>query len=117
MATTEATRPPAAAKSAQDPTAPKKEKKPAPTRGYTIYTRHAGTLEQVIEALKAEHAMDEQVTVISQFYKITGINPKLAMSAVAEFRELEGDYEVAADSSFTSFPGLSTKVKRTVVGL
>ncbi len=97
---------------------PPKVKKPAPTREYGVWVRRSGSRDQIIAALL--DTLDEDVDnaqVLVYIGPAVANTPKVALKQLAQFRDLNDDYEVIAASGIAVMAGIKTEVKRTVTGL
>lgn len=56
----------------------------------------------------------EKITVLARVGRAISDTPTKAIKAVGASRDLQGDYDVIADSSRTTFKGVVSKVERTV---
>ena len=92
------------------------EKKPAE---YAAFRNVTGSQDEIVEAIKAElDGKEGTVMIFIGTATVTGQpGPKLAMRAVGEHRDLDGDYVVGATKSLKHFPGLKSAVKRDIAGL
>lgn len=88
------------------------------TRKYHIFTTHEldlGDEKSVIELLKT--AADEQgrLTVFARRATVLQASPKLALHALGQFKELDGDYEVIAENGINTYKDVKTKQEVTVL--
>ncbi len=86
---------------------------------YAAFRNVTGTQDEIIAAVQKE--LDGGTGTVMIFIgtaKITGQpGPKIAMRAVGEHRDLDGDYAIAATKSVKHFPGLKSDVVRAIAGL
>jgi len=101
---------------AKDEKAETKEKKEVE---YAAFRSISGTQAEIVSAIEKELAGNEgTVMIFIGTARVTGQpGPKLAMRAVGEHRDLDGDYAVAASSAVKHFPGLKSAVVRDIAGL
>lgn len=87
-------------------------------RAYGVYVEETVAVDNAEAALAAitKHAVEGQnaVTILVKAGQARALAPKKAIEKLAQVRDLDADYEVAADGSFTSFPGVKSKLERTV---
>lgn len=90
----------------------------ATDRAYGVYVEETVAVDNAEAALAAitKHAVEGQnaVTILVKAGQARALQPKKAIEKLAQVRDLDADYQVAADGSFTSFPGVKSKLERTV---
>lgn len=71
--------------------------------------------EKAFAALK-KHATESQtgIVVLVKAGRAIAANPKSAVENLGTVRDLDGDYDVAANSSFKRFPEVKSSLKRSV---
>jgi hypothetical protein len=86
---------------------------------YVAFRHVSGKVADIIKAIEAEVGDGVGLVLIKIGTATTDQQPgpKKAMEAVAEHKDLDGDYAVSSASSVKLFPGLKTKVKRGIEGL
>ncbi len=86
---------------------------------YAAFRNVTGSQADIVAAIEAE--LDGKEGTVMIFIGTAQVKgqpgPKLAMRAVAEHRDIDGDYVVAATKSVKHFPGLKSAVKRDIAGL
>jgi hypothetical protein len=95
----------------------KKPAKKAEPRGYTVFKRYKSIdqLMDTLETLKAEGKND--VDALIRIEGAKALTPKEALKQTAQFNELSGKYNVAADSAFWESPEVTVGTERVVKGL
>lgn len=93
-------------------------------RQYAVFTEQVIDLNEdpaaIIEKLKTIVGKDHQnnpipsVTVLVRVGRAKESDPKKAIQAVGDARDLQGDYEVIADSARNKYPGVTSAVRRVV---
>lgn len=109
---------------ADPPAPPAEQPKPPNNRQYGVFTEEVIDLAEdpaaVIEKLKeivGKDAKGEQipkVTVLVRVGRAVESDPKRALNAVGSARDLNGAYEVIADSSRSKYDKVTSKIERTI---
>lgn len=97
-----------------------KSKEPPKQVQYAVFKSFEGTPEEIVSALTDAMVPDEPQSVllfVSQALGSQPNGPKKAIEAVAEHRDVVGDYAVTAVNSISTYKGLQSQMKRTIAGL
>lgn len=86
----------------------------AKVRPYGIYEQQVLTLDQAgIDALKARYPDTAELTILVAYGRAIEGDPKKALTAVGQSKDLDGDYTIIADSAKTVLPA-KVKTERNV---
>lgn len=90
-------------------------------RQYGVYTEvtldlsSAAARKEAIEGLASLLVKDQgTLTVLAKVGRAVAPSPRQAITSLGQVRDLDGDYEVVADSSRNKFPKVKTAVRRDV---
>lgn len=102
-----------------EPAATPAAAEPSKDRLYGIYTEvsldlsSAAAAKIAVEQLK-EYAVEGSLTVLARVGRAPAVNPKAAITVLAQNRDLDGDYHVIAQSSVNYYPAVKSQTKRDV---
>lgn len=98
----------------QTETAADAPKKKAEPRDYKVMVAVSGTAEKIKKAID-EHVKDGKGEVYIVQGKANALQPKLALQKYGQETDLDGDYVLAAERSFTKLSAKSEQVSKRKV--